>query len=280
MAKAFDPYSILEEYDIKSLGGVKSVNTIDLKPMGKEPNAPIAYVGDVHYGSPNCRLADFLDVMEFLYKNNIGVFTMGDMLECGTRTSVGDSVYTQASMDKQLDFLWEVLSPFADKGLLLGMLDGNHEERISKAAGIDITKQVFAKRLGVPYLGSAGWNLIRVGGNVYKNYVIHGRSGSRYIGTKLNALKKVSDHLNGDVVCMGHMHDLIHEKVVTLSVNTRNRTREEEEKHLVVTGHFLDHKHSYAETYGLPPANMGCPIIRYGGETGKKSIEVEFIEVK
>lgn len=101
------------------------------------------------------------------------------ILESSTRGSVGDGVYAQIiNPQQQVDKIISLLKPLADAGLILGYHGGNHEFRITKESGIDVSKMICGI-LKVPYLGEACWSLFRVGSNNYKIYTLHGCSGSK-----------------------------------------------------------------------------------------------------
>ncbi len=90
-----------------------------------------------------------------------------------------------------------MLRPLADKKLILGTHNGNHEERCYQATGINVAK-AFARELGVPYLGDACWSRFTVGRQIYSCYSLHGRSGARFDGTALLALERISVSFQAD----------------------------------------------------------------------------------
>ena len=55
-------------------------------------------------------------------------------------------------------------------------------------------------------------------------------------------------------------------------MDKRNKKVEYGEKHIVLTGSFLNYENSYAEDMGLEPCKCGYPIIRFGNV--KKEIYV------
>ena len=117
---------------------------------------------------------------------------MGDLIEMGTKDSVGAGVYEQEYPGQsQYEQMISLLKPLADKNLILGLHTGNHEERVYKSTGIDVGK-VIARELKVRYLGDACWSKFKVGSQSYSIYTLHGRTGSRFDGTALLALERIS----------------------------------------------------------------------------------------
>ncbi len=182
------------------------------------------------------------------------------------RDSVGDAVYQQKlNPQAQMEEMLEILEPVAKAGLLIGIHEGNHESRITKATGVDVTK-VMAKLLGVPYLGYACWSLLRVGTQNYTLYSYHGKSGSRFLHTKIKAALDLTNSFEADLICMGHVHDLAVETILRQRVNVRKRTVEERKIHIVLTGHYLSYDKSYAQMAGYPVSKQGSPKVKLYGD--------------
>jgi UDP-2,3-diacylglucosamine pyrophosphatase LpxH len=210
--------------------------------------------------------------LAYLYNNNIPLITMGDLIEIATRTSVGNSVYTQASPEDQLNTVRDLLIPFVKKGLLLGMHTGNHEERIKKAVGVDITSMI-CNEFKVPFMGYACWSIIYTGKMSYSMYSLHGTSGSKYTHTKIKSVFDVSNCFDADVVASGHVHDLSATVQISQHVNKKRKVLAQKEKHIVLTGHFLNYTNGYGQMTGMPIPRMGAPVLFFNPET--KSVIVD-----
>ena len=136
----------------KIVGRPIRCNKQKLNPKKDTKYAEVVFVGDVHYGSPQCNLKKFLEQLDYCLKHKIYVFLMGDLLEMATRTSVGAGIYEQETIGQsQYEKMVGFLHPLADKKLILGMHAGNHEDRVYQATGIDISKAM-AKELEIPYI--------------------------------------------------------------------------------------------------------------------------------
>jgi UDP-2,3-diacylglucosamine pyrophosphatase LpxH len=217
-------------------------------------------IGDCHLGSPQFDRQRFEKMLDYCKEKNIYVFLMGDLIEVGTRHSVGAGVYEQEfNGQTQYDQMLEYLKPLAEKKLIVGLLAGNHEERVYKETGIDISK-AFARELKVPYLGNACWNIFSVGSQRYSIYSLHGRTGSKFDGTALLALERISTSFFADVVCMGHAHKIITSSVLIQRVVNNKVT--ECKKHLVITGSYLKYDGGYGQTIGLPISKLGSPKVK------------------
>ena len=221
----------------------------------------VIFLGDIHYGSPQFDKERFLAMVEYCRKNAVNVFLMGDLIEVATRHSVGSGVYEQdGPAQSQHEQMVAWLKPLADKGLILGSLQGNHEERTYKDSGVNVSKAL-CRELKVPYLGDACWNQFKVGNILYDIYSLHGRTGSRFDGTALLALERISVSFFADMVVMGHTHKCINSIVLTQRVV--NGLVKEHKKHLLITGSYLKYDGGYGQTLGLPISKLGSPKVKF-----------------
>ncbi len=223
--------------------------------------AEVVFIGDIHYGSPQFDRNRFLNMLEYCLKNKLYVFLMGDLIELATRDSVGAGIYEQEFIGQnQYEQMVEWLKPLADKKLILGSLNGNHEDRAYVRTGINIGKMI-ARELKVKYLGDACWNKFRVGNQSYSIYSLHGRTGSRFDGTALLALERISTSFFCDLICMGHTHKMISSTV--LIQRLENGAVREHKKTLLITGSYLKYDGGYGQTIGLPISKLGSPKVKF-----------------
>lgn len=237
------------------------LNRVTLTPRGRNDYAEVIFLGDAHFGSPQFDKDRFLKMLKYCITNEIYVLLMGDLIELATRHSVGAGVYEQSySGQDQHEQMVEWLTPLAEKKLIIGSHSGNHEERVYKETGINISKAL-ARELKVPYLGDACWNMFTVGNEVYYSYSLHGRTGSRFDGTALLALERISTSFFADLVVMGHAHKCINSIVIIQRVI--NGVVREFKKHLLITGSYLRYDKGYAQTVGLPISKLGSPKVKF-----------------
>lgn len=243
------------------IGKLIRVNRQELDPNGKG-YAELVFWGDVHYGHPQCAIEKAKEMLDYCIKNNIYVIGMGDMLECGTRLSIGDSVYKQKlNPQEQMEGMLEILQPIADSGLLLGIHSGNHEDRISNMGGLNVTKNM-ARELGVPYLGAACWHKFKVGPTNYTLYTMHGSGGAQFVHTKLGRAMQIANNFWCDIFAMGHVHAKVVEAREVQRLNMRNKTVEQIRQYVLLTGSYLTYDRSYAQASGYGPATIGSPKIK------------------
>lgn len=247
----------------------RSKNLIEKHIPYSEHRPIICPFGDMHYGSNNFNKELFIENLEWAWDNkNVYIIGMGDWLEAATRYSVGAGVYDQKTpTGNQLNEIVDFFKPFADEGRLLGITNGNHEDRIYNATGVDVTR-VMATMLHVPYFKNGGFFKIRVGdgraGIAYHIYATHGSSGATLPHTKIKRCLDLATFIDADIYLMGHVHD---EQVLTQEyqcIDNRNKKILKRNKYFVLTGHYLEWTDSYAQMKSMRPSKQGTPKVKLG----------------
>jgi UDP-2,3-diacylglucosamine pyrophosphatase LpxH len=237
------------------------LNKVTLSVPRGEEYAELMFIGDSHYGSPQFDEPRFLAMLDYCLKNRLHIILMGDLLETATRNSVGAGVYEQEgpAMD-QHEQMCEWLRPLAEAELIIGAHLGNHEFRIYQDSGFNVTKAM-CRELNIRYLGDACWTHLKVGKEKYVIYSLHGRTGSRFDGTALLAVERISTSFFADLLAMGHTHKLVTSSVIVQRVV--NGLVKEFKKYLLLTGSFLKYDGGYAQTLGLPLSKLGAPKVKF-----------------
>ena len=229
--------------------------------FNKEDRAQIMPIGDIQLGSPTCDEELLKEKIQQCLQKKIYVIGMGDWAESGTRSSVGAAVYEQIlNPQAQIDKLVKLFTPLAEAGLLLYILAGNHEQRISDSMGID-TAQLIAKLLSVPYLGYCAFVNLIVGKEKYSVYSTHGTSNAAQVYGKIKAATDIAKIQDAEITLYAHTHGLFdYSELKYISDD------ETIDRHIILTGSFLKYKGSYAEKKGLPPARLGTALINLYGK--------------
>lgn len=256
----------------KIIGRPIRLNKIRLEVKPKKDYAQLMLFGDLHLGYPTCDLKKAEEYLEWAKKSGVYVLCMGDLLESGLSTSVGDSVYQQTlNPQEQMESVVELLTPLAKKGLIIGFHIGNHESRILKATSINVSK-IMAKMLGVRYLGFSCWSLLRVGSQRYSLYSTHGSGGSRFRHTKLKKAMDLTQWIDADIIAYGHLHELSANVNIKQLVDGRNQVKEADCR-VVLTGSYLRWDKSYGQAMDMPICRVGSPTLKL--MAGKKNVSVQ-----
>ncbi|MDO8964369.1 MAG: hypothetical protein Q7W30_07770 [Coriobacteriia bacterium] len=245
----------------------------------KDDEIQVRVISDVHAGAEACDHNLFeRDVAWALERRNRYLLTGGDLLDLACKSSVGDTFSQTMNASGQFRYMAQTLRPVAAAGRLVGMVGGNHEDRIYKDSGFDVTGML-GDFLEVP-TGDELFVLFHVcpkdsrQTNEYLLYLRHGHGGGGTMGAKANAATRGGLLIpECDVFCSGHTH-------ATLSAGdcytTANRTTgfiETRERRFVATGTYLG-REPYSVKKGFPPALKGSPVITLGGD--RRFVSVSF----
>lgn len=242
----------------------------------------IVPISDAHYGNPLFSKSHFRRTLEFLEKPNAYGFLNGDLCESTLRTSKGEIYKQVGAPEDQRDQIKEWLEPYKSK--LFGAVDGNHEDRIWREAGIHIVRDI-AKALEIPYRPEGLLHKISFGdGNsrtkgkpyVFWYYQTHGYGGARTKAAKAVKVERTASWIHADFYAMSHDHVVNVAPDVYLLPDPRTRAEKDgkgnetgfrigrvtaHRKMLIKTNAYLKWG-GYSEFLGFPPVDMATPLIR------------------
>ena len=228
-------------------------------------------LADTHVGDDHCDMGLLTaTIQKVLTAPNMYTILDGDLMNTAIAGSKSDFYHETMTPTEQLTECAEIFGPLAESGKILAVLPGNHEERISKAAGVDMT-ELFCRQLGIAdrYSPTSALVFLRFGANakkgrnyklVYSIYCNHGRGGGRRTGGKLNALEDMARIITADVYLMGHTHQPAVFRQQHY-IATPQCTISKREQVFVNTACFLDWDGSYGDRLGFIPNSKKMPVI-------------------
>ena len=185
------------------------VGTFHFTAPANMASVKVYAVGDLHIGSPDCNNLRVKRILnEIILTKNAYVIYIGDQIDNALMGSPS-SVYTQRlSPQDQIAKVADFFRPHAEQGKILAIMDGNHEARSVRTAGLSPTALI-AKILGIEdkYTPTTGIVRVGIGANVYTIYATHGSGGGGTIGAKTNAIERLTRIVDADVYVSGHTHE-------------------------------------------------------------------------
>ena len=172
------------------------ITPIKLKLNTKKNNIKLYVLSDIHIGDSNCDLETVKNIIKFIKDTpDCYCILLGDILNTGIKTSKSD-IYseTMTIMDAQKLAL-ELLTPIKDK--IIAMTPGNHENRVWREVGVDISLWL-AEKLGIQdkYRNNGLALSLKFGEDLNKKpftlniFGQHGSyGGGRRLGSSMNALE-------------------------------------------------------------------------------------------
>lgn len=193
------------------------------------------------------------------------------MFDVGIKSAIGGSVYdNEENINEHLNELSDLLKPYANQ--IDGCVQGNHEWRLYKECGFDLTEQL-ARTIGIPYMKHTGVVTYAFAKRAYSINFFHGKGGGG-IENALRNCKAMSNKVFADIYMMGHVHALAHIPRQIKYVDSRNGKLIEMTQKFVLTGHCLNYDESYADQMNLDINTKGFQTVILHGDTTQKYIEI------
>jgi len=226
------------------------------------------HLGDIH--------SDFKKITEYLFyiKHTPNAFTIlnGDQMDAAIASSIGDTYGASLQPMQQLEQCVRLFEPIKEK--ILAVLPGNHEFRIYKSDGLDLT-QIMCNQLGLDCYAETGALLfVRFGKDMrgnghhrrmcYTIYATHGSGGGRTEGGKIKRLADLASIVDADIYIHSHTHLPLIFKTAYYRVSTCTSSITKVDKLFVNTGSTLEYG-GYGEMHGYKPASLDTPMIRLDG---------------
>lgn len=234
--------------------------TIELHPMA-----------DLHLGDPHSDYREIVARIEHI-RNTPNAYCIldGDLMDAAIASSIGDTYGASLQPMEQLKECVKLFEPIKDK--ILAVLPGNHEHRIYKQDGIDMT-ELMCTQLGIAnrYSSTTALLFIRFGksGNhnrrqLYTAYVTHGSGGGRKEGGKVNRLADLASIVDADIYIHAHTHLPLVFRESFFRVSGANSSVAMVDKLFVNTAAALKYG-GYGDKQGFKPASTTAPVIYLHG---------------
>ena len=261
-----------------------------------EAQIKITPFGDIHLGALACQEREFARRVEQVASEpNHYWIGMGDMCDAIGRNG-GDKRSDEANLaawlwgeprifEKERERLKQYILPIAGK--CLGMLEGNHDDKVLRMYGQDMYYSVCEavqraaghdKNLALGYAGFIRLRFRRQWEGQEKRankgglssipftiYATHGYGGGRKAGGKANKLTDMAGVADADLYLFGHVHaPELAMKEQRMSMSQKGRV-ESRTYAAVLTGTYLkgytEDSVTYSERFGFAEAPIGSPII-------------------
>ena len=230
-------------------------------------------MGDLHIGDNMCDYKSIMERIERIKETpNLYCTLGGDLMDTAVCSSIGDTYGANLQPSEQLKHCVKIFAPIKDK--ILCVLPGNHENRVYRSDGLDMT-EIMCAQLGIPekYTPTTALLFIRFGKTsqhrhgrpqLYTAYLTHGAGGGRKEGGKVNRLADLASIVDADIYIHHHTHLPVIFKESFYRVSGSNSSVSLVEK-LFVNGAASLNYGGYGDKAGFKPASKASPIIYLEG---------------
>lgn len=242
-------------------------------------------LGDRHFGDSMSDWEHTQKLLKHILETpNAFCILGGDLMDTAIATSVGDTYGANLSPMEQLKQCVLLFEPLAKAGKILCILPGNHENRVYRSDGLDITA-LMADQLGLRdrYSSTTALLFIRFGKRkdkvhhkrkmVYTIYATHGSGGGRKEGGKINRLADYAQIVDADIYVCWHTHLPAIFRCGYFRTSMANSSVKFVSKLFVNGAAALNHG-GYGDTQGFKPAAKENPVIYLDGTQQHATAEV------
>lgn len=201
----------------------------------------------------------------------------GDVVDNAISESIGDT-YGTMRPEEQKELAEELLRPLAENGKILAWLEGNHELRtarrtdefigktLCKLLGLHTKEKSIYDPNGVFLFLNVGYDRAKGRRNrlTYTGFMLHGYTGSRRMGGKVNAVEDMARSVVCDFYIASHTHSKFMFPRRIVVPDTRTKTLRYQKQVFTSTGSFMEWE-GYAIRQGYHPTSLGSPRLRLDG---------------
>ena len=230
-------------------------------------------MADLHIGDNMCDFKAIMERIEYIRTTpNAYCILDGDLMDTAVASSIGDTYGANLQPMEQLKMCVKIFEPIKDK--ILAVLPGNHENRVYKSDGIDMT-EVMCSQLGIPekYSPTTALLFIRFGKKkehapnrkqLYTVYATHGSGGGRREGGKVNRLADLASIVDADIYIHSHTHLPVIFREAFFRLSPGNSSVAQVDKLFVNAAASLNYG-GYGDKAGFKPASKRSPVIYLHG---------------
>lgn len=240
-------------------------------------------VADIHLGDPACKeelWQKFLKMV--LADKNAYVITAGDLIQNGTRHSVGSAVFDQVYRPReQKKIMAEYLKPLVKENRILCMVGGNHESRTDKdtdsspaydiAAKLDI-EDLYREDMAFLKLQFGEQAASGEKNPTYTFCVTHGNGSSIYTTSAPVRTERFGMAVDGcDCIIAGHIHKPQDFPVGKYVVDWHNNTVRIKPFEVFICTSWLGHS-PYAVKKMMPPTVFRLSHLELRGKKKRMAV--------
>jgi predicted phosphodiesterase len=242
---------------------------------GEWTTARLYALADLHIGDPTVDVVAIYDTLKRIKDDPYALCVLnGDLMNTATRNGVSDVYGEVIPPMEQITAMCKMLEPIKDK--IVGVTGGNHEARVYKMDGIDMTRLV-CRQLGIEEKYSPDGVLVflrfgkrggqsrhsdQVNAQWYSIYATHGSGGGRKEGAKAIRLADMAAIVDADVYIHSHTHLPMIFREAFFRVNVPTGSAALVDKLFVNTGAALGYG-GYGQQQEYKPSSTSTPIITF-----------------
>lgn len=222
----------------------------------KKTECEILSLSDLHVGAKHAALDQLMALLKDLPNHpNRYLLLLGDLANTAIIGSKSNVYEDELHPQQELELLQRLFMPVKDR--ILGIIPGNHEDRIQRQTGVEIIG-LLATMLGAPYSDTSMVWEIPVGKQSYTIMGHHGSGGGRTTA-RFEGNHRLAQMVDADAFISGH----IHSGHVSREghYHTENGELRLHEQVFITTTSWLGYE-AYAEKFAYKPSIIRPAILK------------------
>ena len=230
-------------------------------------------LADLHLGDIRSDGKKILEWIDYI-RNTPNCYTIlnGDLMDSAIKSSIGDIYGASLQPMMQLEQAVKLFGDISNK--ILAVTPGNHEARLYRSDGLDIT-QIMCNQLGIGerYSSASVLLIVRFGEEpshnhgrrvCYTIYQVHGSGGGRLEGGKINRLMQLASIVDADIYIHSHTHLPAIVKTAYFRPSLANNSVMKVDRLFINTSSTLEYG-GYGEVQSYKPNSTETPLIILDG---------------
>lgn len=178
---------------------------VEVTPTGEKFS--FTCIGDLHVDAECFNEELFEKVMDAVFKNKIHFVFNGDLIDYFFAHDLSSINPSNVDVNKTVSKIISILKECKKKKLLLGVVEGNHDERIAKATGFDLLRHICEEDLKVPFSPTQLLVKVNTSQKVWKFLVHHGWGNGRTVSAKVRRIEEMCHQWEDiDAIFLAHSH--------------------------------------------------------------------------
>jgi len=161
---------------------------------------------------------------------------------------------------------------------------GNHEDRVYKHTGIDVSRMLALEMglverysdnsfvLFVKFGKADGYSIRQPKQNVYSFFCSHGYGGGKKSGSKMNNVVDMTKTVDADIYVFSHVHDVMGKPTDAFRCDYQNMVLKRTTKWHLISNAWQDFG-GYGLKQGFPPSSREVGYVVLNGN-GKKRVKL------
>lgn len=235
------------------------------------PYVKIVPLYDVHIGSLEMDAKKFeRDLVWLAHEPYTLVWNGGDLWDNAIKPSIASSFSNDRSPNEQYSLAEEVLK-FIFPKIMFG-LPGNHEDRTSRYADMDVAKLLHDK-VGIPYSPDYVLCTVKWRNNKIRILAHHGTGAAASPGGQRNAARKDMSWAHGfDLYWTGHLHQALVDQIEVVYYDQNSDLPVNKTVYCIASPSYLKYFGGYAAKKRLAPGARGITVVTLQ-EDGRLDVE-------